>query len=676
MKKNIKGIHFLRFIAIVSVVIYHISPNWLSGGFLGVDLFFVLGGYLLIQSLQRKQKVRRNFNLAEYISSRYLRLVIPLFVMLASVLIYLVIFNTPLLELSHKDGLMSLIFASNWWFIFKNVDYFDSFTLSPFKHLWYLGVLFQMQVIIAALFRYLSGKKFNKKYDYFHVVMTALFFASFLSLIGRFRIDNISRVYYGTDTRAFEVILGVFLGLIMPLDRLRRIRNARFRMFSNIGSLIGLVLFVYLMVTVSDYSLWLYRGGFLLVAILSALLIVSFSSLGNILGSFGENKLIQKLSDISYELYLWHFPVLVLTATTKEIGQPNIFFTSLRMILAILLAYLTHQLISKPVSRRGLITSIICSVKQIFSLDRAKKYLTLSVLALSFVFLLMGAGGIGLGFGAKAKIAQNQQEEYVTNQIGQEKSDLEQVGEQKDRLINEIKLGESESQASGADAPITNKDKSENAADQVADKEIDQDQSQDAIIDQGQNEDDKKEDDKTVNQEREESEELEEELDQSQADNKPIKYDKIVLIGDSIAINLGPAIQESFPNVIVDAKISRQLYQSAEVSRKYADHDGPNTALVIMLGTNGFFEFRHIDELIAPFPQSDVYFVNTKMPNSWEKQVNETLAAYVTEHPEYHLIDWYSLAIAYPDYLEPDKTHLNPAGTEAMKNLIFENLKR
>ena len=221
-RKNIIGIDFLRAIAIVAVIIYHISVKILPGGFIGVDLFFVISGYLLANSLVNQAISKGEVKYFDSIKKRIKSLWPLLFLVIFVVTIYLTVFNKPVLDVAHKDIIPGLGFMSNWWLIFNKVGYFDSFVANPFKHLWYIGVLVQSTIIIITLFKLSYSITKDKNFGLFKVLMIGLIIISFVLSQVFYDPQNVSRVYYGTDTRIYEIALGVLGYLFYPIGKLSR----------------------------------------------------------------------------------------------------------------------------------------------------------------------------------------------------------------------------------------------------------------------------------------------------------------------------------------------------------------------------------------------------------------------------------------------------------------------
>ena len=622
--KNLVGIEVIRALAIIAIIIYHMNIRLLPGGFMGVDLFFVLSGYLTMTSLGNSYKRDGGINFTQFIYKKIKKLVPALFTMIFVVLIFLVLFNKPLLETSNTDAISGMTFTSNIWFIIKKLDYFDSFSVSPFKHLWYLGVQAQMYIVLAILVKFLGVSSGKKKVDNLLITLSALAALSLLAHILMFRIDNINRIYYGTDTRAFEFLLGAIGARLIPYEKLTQRKSPKERMILNGIGFLSLAIFIYMAFNISEYSLWLYQGGFFLIALLALAMIASIGGLGSIIGRLLGKKPLLFIGKISYGLYLWHFPIVVLSKTANEAGSPNLLFSILRVIVFSVLAILSYNFVEQPIESKGFREFFIGIGNSIKNLG-SKTKLTVRVAAMVMASLfVMGLFGIAFPYTSSAFIDTSK----------------------------DIEIAESYT-TSGSRQPKGEKPEAEQPVEQPKDKEPETEEPQ---------------------SEQPKDKEPETEQPQAQQPGRKIKYNTLVVIGDSLAVNVGPAIKEQFDNTYVDAKVSRQLYKSAGVAEQYAGYDSENTAIIFLLGTNGYFTEGHIDNLIKSFKKSDIYFVNTKMPNDWETQVNETLASYTSKNPQTTLIDWHSLAKSHPEYLAKDKTHLMSSGIDAMINIIFNAL--
>lgn len=614
-RKYILGFDFLKALAIISIILYHINSKFLPGGFIGVDLFFVISGYLLGNSLYKEISNNKKFNIFSFINKRLRNLWPLIFVVIFISVNFITLFNKTVLEVSYKDIIPGLTFTSNWWLIFSNVGYFDSFVANPFKHLWYISVIMQAYILISLIFKLTYKIDRNRNYIVFKTILIIFAILSFTLSQILYNPQNASRVYYGTDTRIFEIILGTLTYLFYPIDKLKKIeknnrKRTNIREYLTLISVVFSFAFIYLLISTYDFYNWVYRVGFLFFAITSIMMLISIGSENNYLSSLIRFSPINWIGKISYSLYLWHYPIIILSLTRGEKGNPNIIYTLIRLIGIILISFITYTFIEKK-GRRS-------STRKTFNTRERNLRSILYKYKIFIPFLLvfsLGVFGIAMPYISTAFLEKNE-----------------------DKIINSKKT---------QNIDFNNLEKNEN------EKEINNNNGLEVL-----NSDIKKEPKKN-----------------NLKDKYKIKYKKLVLVGDSIGVNLGKRLKEIYPNSSIDAKISRQLIDSSEVVEQYREFDSPDTALIIMLGTNGNFEEEDLDNLIATFPKSKKVFVNVKVDDAWEKIVNNALESYTQKHPEISLVDWYSVAINNVEYLEPDETHPNYEGVEVLIDLILEKLR-
>jgi len=369
--KYLPSIDSLRAIAVIAVIIYHIDANYLPGGFLGVDLFFVLSGYLISSLIIKEYKSTGTVNLYNFYVRRARRLLPAVYFMITVVLIIITLFNGVLLKKSYLDALFGYIYSSNWWYIFHKLDYFDSFgSQSPFKHLWSLAIEEQFYMFFPLIFLIFNRKsksnngnsKLNKNFIY---VVLSLILVSLIAHILLFDINNINRIYFGTDTRAFSLLVGVVGAILYPMDRLSERTTKKDNMIYSIVSLVSILVLIGIMINTSEYNTWLYRGGFLLVAIIGLIIIISSGRQYTFMSKLLSFKPFVFIGKISYSLYLWHFPILVVTTPVSEIGNPNLFYVTLRIVLIFLVATGSYMFVETPIRKLGFVNYINLLFKRI-----------------------------------------------------------------------------------------------------------------------------------------------------------------------------------------------------------------------------------------------------------------------------------------------------------------------
>lgn len=624
MKKNkIFGLDILKAIAIISIVIYHINANWLRGGFVGVDLFFVISGYLLTNSIIRQVEAEGEIKLLQNIIKRIKQLFPVLFLVVFFTTVYITVFNKPILDYAHRDIVPSLTFTNNWWYIFNDVGYFDSFVTSPFKHLWYISVLMQSYIIILLLAK-ISTKLSDDKFRFYKYGLGIIILASFTASQLHFDIDNVSRVYYGTDTRIFEIAIGALAYFFYPLELLKtgESKKGLENKFLLPLSFISLSLFIASMFYVTEIQPWVYRVGFLLFAINSFALMISVGNDNN----FIFNKLrfipfLQKIGNMSYSIYLWHFPILVLSQTQGEGIKPNLIYVALRVLSTILISLFTYTYIEKPIKKTRKSRARTRRQREKNRHRKESHILERIALGLGVIFVL-GMFGIGIP--------------YVSTAFVDTTRELNLPSE----VITNAGTGELEG------FEIINSDEETSQETTTENTESTDENNQETVEEN------------------------------SNTENTSSKYKNIVLVGDSISINVSSKFKDRYPNAIIDGKVSRQLYKSADVVAQYSNYDSEDGLLIIMLGTNGTFQSHHIDNLVASFPKSKKMFVNVNMPDSWRDQVNNRLAQYKEEHPGTILVDWYSASKDHPEYFAKDDTHLMNSGVEVLVNLMIEAMEK
>lgn len=603
--KYLPSIDSLRAIAVIAVIIYHIDANYLPGGFLGVDLFFVLSGYLISSLIIKEYKSTGTVNLYNFYVRRARRLLPAVYFMITVVLIIITLFNGVLLKKSYLDALFGYIYSSNWWYIFHKLDYFDSFgSQSPFKHLWSLAIEEQFYMFFPLIFLIFNRKsksnnsnsKLNKNFIY---VVLSLILVSLIAHILLFDINNINRIYFGTDTRAFSLLVGVVGAILYPMDRLSERTTKKDNMIYSIVSLVSILVLIGIMINTSEYNTWLYRGGFLLVAIIGLIIIISSGRQYTFMSKLLSFKPFVFIGKISYSLYLWHFPILVVTTPVSEIGNPNLFYVTLRIVLIILVATGSYMFVETPIRKLGFVNYINLLFKRIMKLKNNTKRIIFASIALVAVVFTMGVFGKSVPYLSTAfvtEMSNNKESQFISN---------------------------------------NNENNTNNSSEHK--------------------------DDNNNNQEGNKSEDK--------------KYSSLLVIGDSLTVDIGEKIKEKYPGAIIDGKISRQLTAATALADQYANYNNENTAVIFQLGTNGFFTESQVEELVKKFDKADIYFVNVKVPRTWEKTVNKELDALKERHSDVTIIDWYSVANNNQNYFEPDKVHLNSEGVETMVSLIEKSLK-
>ena len=350
----LRGLDGLRAVAVLAVIAYHLNFGWAQGGLLGVQVFFVLSGYLITDLLMAEYGRHRGIGLKNFWIRRARRLLPALFVMLFVTVGWATLFDRTQLAALRSDLPAGIFYFSNWWYIFHHVSYFARFgPPSPLGHLWSLAIEEQFYLVwpllILAGFRWLHSKRTMILVTLGVATVSALEMALLYSSAPDF---NPTRIYDGTDTRAFALLIGAALAMWLPRNRpfAPVTANAR-RLLNTVGgaALIGILLMYW---STTEYGAFPYQGGMLLLAVLTALVIgVTIhpgSQLRNVLGW----EPLRWVGERSYAIYLWHYPVIVLTTPLN--ASPNVFRAALQIAATLVIAALSWRYIEQPVRHGSL----------------------------------------------------------------------------------------------------------------------------------------------------------------------------------------------------------------------------------------------------------------------------------------------------------------------------------
>jgi peptidoglycan/LPS O-acetylase OafA/YrhL len=349
------GLDGLRALAVAAVILYHGQVSWAKGGFLGVDVFFVLSGYLITSLLLTERENTGGVDLKAFWTRRARRLLPALFLLLVGVAIYAVVWAQPAeLGTIRGDGFATLLYVSNWRFIFDGSSYFQAFQApSPLAHTWSLAIEEQWYLLwpIALLILMRIVRASTKVFAAVLVGLT-LCSAALMAILFHPGADP-SRVYYGTDTRAQALLVGATFAALTagrhPALRLDRLRRPW--LLQTLG-IIGAVLVGWMVVRADAQGAFLYRGGFLLAAI-AAVLFVASATVDGLVASVLSIRPLVAIGAISYGLYLWHWPVDVVLDENRT-GLTAFALFAARIAVTGVIATASYLVVERPIRRNGL----------------------------------------------------------------------------------------------------------------------------------------------------------------------------------------------------------------------------------------------------------------------------------------------------------------------------------
>ncbi|PEQ26132.1 acetyltransferase [Bacillus cereus] len=351
------GLDSLRGLAILGVILYHINFNWMPGGFLGVTVFFVLSGYLITDILAMEWKRNKRIDLKKFWLSRARRLLPGMFVMLVITLAWITIFHSSLLEKMRGDSLAALFYVSNWWYIYHKLSYFDNFNqLSPLNHFWSLAVEEQFYVVWPFIIS--LGLYHIKKQSRMILLICLGAVASALAMAILYEPGaDPSRIYYGTDTRAFSLLIGAALALLWPSNRLANKIIPKARLILDVVGGTALIIILLMFWKTNQYDPFLYNGGMVLLSIATALLVANLAHPASRIAQFLRFRPLRWMGIRSYGIYLWHYPILTLTTPKVNAGDFSLIRAILQFLLIIMIAQISWKYIEKPI-RQGALRNI------------------------------------------------------------------------------------------------------------------------------------------------------------------------------------------------------------------------------------------------------------------------------------------------------------------------------
>jgi peptidoglycan/LPS O-acetylase OafA/YrhL len=342
----------LRGVSVLAVLFYHAELSWAPGGFLGVEAFFVLSGYLITTLLLTEWRQTGSIDLVAFWGRRARRLLPALFVLLAAIAGYAALIASPSeLGRIRGDALSTLAYINNWWQILAGHSYFDQFeTPSPLRHAWSLAIEEQWYVVWPLIVMLVMRQCRSERA--LLVVSLILAAGSALAMDRLFEsfLDP-SRVYYGTDTRAQALLFGAALSAVRIGRRETRKKPPVWSVAG--GSACALAIGVIWVLT-PDHAAWLYRGGFLLHAALVAVFIHRALQPGpNLLRRVLSWAPLRGLGMISYGVYLWHWPIF-LVLTRSRTGLDGITLLAIRLLATLVISLLSYWIVEQPIRRGAL----------------------------------------------------------------------------------------------------------------------------------------------------------------------------------------------------------------------------------------------------------------------------------------------------------------------------------
>ena len=609
------GLDGLRAIAIIGVLLYHAGIDWVPGGFLGVDVFFVLSGFLITSLILEEYDRAGRIDFKRFYIRRARRLLPAVFVLLIAVGIAVLLFYRDALSAFREDALATLLYLNNWWYVVVDQSYFESMGRPPLlKHLWSLSVEEQFYLIwpaVALLLVRRGGRPLVRRVAIFLAVASTAWMA-YLAIRGGYPIDaDPSRAYFGTDSHMMGLVIGAALATVWRPGRLSaNIPRGAQILVTAIGvAMIAVIAGFYLFV--GEFTPWLYRGGFLVLAVFTAVLIAAATHPASPLGALLGIGVLRYLGRRSYGIYLWHWPIFMVTRPGIDVpwSEPVAFAARLAITLAV--AEVSYRLVEMPI-RRGALGKAWHAARS----GTARSHRALATLAAA------GVAAVLAGIVAIALILT--------------------PGEGRDAIPADV----AEAMGIADDGPLVV------SIDDEREPLPAPEQSASATAENA-----------------DEPAAPEATIEEIRAENGPVS-----VIGDSVVLGARNAITDAIPGARVDAEVSRMPGAFTGRVKKLNRRNKLANVVVLHPATNGVLTEEIMRNTLDPLRDYErVVVVNASVPRSWEKPNNRIIRDVVTDYPNVVMADWNDLSNGQRDYFVSDGVHLTPTGAAAFADLIKDS---
>jgi peptidoglycan/LPS O-acetylase OafA/YrhL len=610
------GLDGMRAVAVMAVLLYHAeltgfgSGELVQGGFLGVEVFFVISGYLITSILLAGWRNEQRVDFKTFYVRRARRLLPALFLTLAAAIAISVVFLPDEVATLRGDVAASLGYVTNWFFIISQKSYFESVGRpSLVQHLWSLAVEEQFYLVWPVAFAF-GMRRLGRRGTLIATVLGAIASSALMAVLFRHGAD-ITRVYEGTDTRAAGVLIGAALAFVWSPWRLRaKVGTGAALIFDVIGVVAGGLLLVAFAVT-DQFSSSLYEFGFFKISIVTAVLIAVVvhpaTRVGRALG-WGP---LRWVGLRSYGIYLFHWPIFQLTRPDLDVAFGGLALFAVRLVLTFAAAEVSYRLVEVPI-RNGII-------------GRAWKRAG-AARGLRGVRLKGQVGGVALVAVAAVSVLAVAVVRAKPADVPDYLQQISTTGDQTGAMVlpppatTAPTTAVPETTTTVAADPVTTVDPAAGAAPTTA-------------------------------------------LPAPPTTAVPVVR-SINAIGDSVMLGAAGTLQSNLNGqTFVDARVGRQVSEALGILHAWQDQGRLGDVVLVHIGNNGVFkpeQFEELKSILAGVPK--VVIMTVKVPRAWEGPNNDVIVNGAASMPNAVLVDWKAMGDAHPELFWSDGMHLRPDG--------------
>jgi peptidoglycan/LPS O-acetylase OafA/YrhL len=608
------GLDGIRALAVIGVLLYHADLDWIPGGFLGVDVFFVLSGFLITSLILEEFDRSGRIDFAKFYLGRARRLLPPLLLVLAVVAVAAAFFVRDAASQVRADTIASIFYVNNWWYILADSSYFEFIGRPPLlKHLWSLAVEEQFYLVWPAI-AFLIVRRAGRRGVRIAAIALALASTAWmvtLSMRNGFpEYADPSRAYFGTDSHAMGLLVGAALATAWRPGRLKAGLTAGAKALITGTGIAALLAVAWFFVFVGEFTPWMYRsGGFLVLAVVVAVLIAMATHPASPFGGWLGTQPWRYVGQRSYGLYLWHWPIFMVTRPQLDVPLDGIPLLAVRLALTFGIAELSFRFVEMPI-RHGAIDRWVTAWRASRGVERTRRTRR-GAMALASALAAVVLVGFALSTAPTPSAAEGLAPD-VANALG-----IDDGGPTEVSLDDPDPSPAASASTGSPDAAGEGTDVGTGAAPQ-----------------------------KNPN-------------------------GNLSAIGDSVMLGARTVLKEAIPGTKVDAAVSR--FPGAFIGRlkKYVARDKLADVVVLHPGTNGTLPeamMREMLDILQDTPR--VVVVNNNMPRSWRNPNNKVIATVVPDYANAVLVDWYAASKDHPEYFVSDGIHLTAKGARAYAKLI------
>jgi peptidoglycan/LPS O-acetylase OafA/YrhL len=349
--QHIPAIDGLRAVAVAAVVFYHLGFAWIPGGFLGVDLFFVISGYVITRLLLDSIERSGGLDLRGFYKARARRLLPPMIFMIVVTAFYISIWAQDSVRRFLTDVPFAISGTINWWLVANEQDYFEAIGRPPLlQHTWSLAVESQFY-LIWPLILLLVLKRFGKKAIPFAALLIALISASLLFYVS-LQLDassDVSHIYFGTDTHSVGLFLGSALAVSWIPQNFKDEVSVRAQNFIDFIGVFGFIGILATFLLIDESSPTAYKIAFPLAAIFGVAIITSIVHPASRFAPILQNRVLLWIGERSYAIYLWHWVVFQISRPSVDLEGEDWALLAVRILIVLALADISLKLVELPI---------------------------------------------------------------------------------------------------------------------------------------------------------------------------------------------------------------------------------------------------------------------------------------------------------------------------------------